>query len=617
VSAHGFVLQYTLADADDAQATPDSRCRLIVRPLATTPEAVRERQPIVTPRAILVYAGRIDNRREIADRLGRPRLATATDGELFAEAYAAWDDRFPANVLGEYSVALVDRASGRLVAARDSLGIGRLFRYDDAGAVWVASSLELLLDALPARPPFDRRSLAEYFAGGGLLTSGRTIYEGIRELPAAHVLTQRGAAVSVQRYWQPDPERRLALRSAGDYDEAFRSVLFEAIRAAMRSSTRVWSDLSGGLDSSTVTAVAALLDQAGKGPVAGLGTFSLIMSQTASSDESEFQREFLAAYPLEHRTVDADRHLCFGSDEPPSCHPSKAILYRPVWDAAATLFAAEGVTTHLTGRGGDPIFCGDDFPPLYLAELARAWAWPRWFDETRQWARLGQRSFWNLLWHCSRGNLTDLYAGAQKGRVPSWLAPGFVGQVRAVESEPWCTGPRLYASPARELQYRSIVQTSAVVRFIRVGDERHPLLYRPLVEFVLALPWEHTLRPDQNRVIQRRALRGILPESIRLRTSKASGTHVLLRGLRENWPKVQTLTLGRRLAALDLVEPSAFQAACERLRHGLLGDQLRYFAAALSLEIWLRANEAHRPAARLVPLPGVGRFEQREALSRR
>ncbi len=584
---YGFVLRYSL------HADTGSGVRLFVRPLVTTPEAWRERQPIATTALELVYDGRIDNRDEIADRLGKPRLAWAADGEVFAEAYAAWGAQFPRKVLGEYAVALVDRIKGCLVAARDSLGIGRLFRYEDADAVWVASNLDLLLGALPSRPSFDRRSLAEYFAGGGLLTSGRTIYEGIRELPAAHVLTQyRGLGTAlVQRYWQPDPEQRLSLSSAGDYDEALRSLLFTAVRASLRSNTRVWSDLSGGLDSSTVTAIAAQLHQAGCGPEAGLGAFSLVMSETTSSDESVFQQEFLAAYPLEHQAVDADRHLSFGGDEPPSCHPSKAMLYRPLWDAASQRFASAGVVAHLTGRGGDPIFCGDDFPPLYLADLLRGRQWRRWLNDTRQWARLGDRSFWNLVWHCSRGTLTDLYAGAEKGQVAPWLAPRFLDQVGEVEREPWCAGPRLYASAARELQYRSIIQTSAVVRFIRIGDERHPLLYRPLVEFMLAVPWEHLVRPGHGRVIQRRALKGILPEGIRRRTSKSSGTHVLLRGLREHWSKVHTLTLGRRLAELDLVDPPAFQAACERVRHGLLGNHLRYFVAALSLELWLRANE--------------------------
>jgi len=239
--------------------------------------------------------------------------------------------------------------------------------------------------------------------------------------------------------------------------------------------------------------------------------------------------------------VDVDHHPLFDHYEAPSCHPSKTILYRPIADAAANLFAFYRVGTHLTGRGGNQLFCGDGFP---LTQPR----WRRWF---------------------------------QRSKMPLWLAPGFVDQVRASEQDPWRAGPRLYDNPARERQYRSILRTANVARFIRVADERQPLLYRPLVEFALALPWEHLLRPDQDRVIQRRSLRGILPERIRLRASKGRNTSsLLLRGLRESWPKLQPLTVGRRLAQLDLVQPQPFQAACERLRHGLVADQLMNVPAA-------------------------------------
>ena len=576
--AKGFVLRFAAPAFGDKAAPLDAHAstregradgeqlRLVVRPQATTPEAEREQQPIVTPFVVLTYSGRIDNREEIAHSLGRPRLVWATDGVLFAEAYAAWGEQFPAKVIGEYAVALLDRFHGRLVAARDSLGIGRLFRYEEAGAIWLASSLEMLLGALPKRPTFDRRGLAEYVAGGGVLTSGRTIYDGIREVPAAHVITHNGRAAVVRRYWQPDPERRLTLRGAGEYDEAFRCLLFAAVRPSLRSNTAVWSDLSGGLDSAAVTAAAALLERSGSGTGSsltnGLGAFSVAMS-----DESEFRDEFLAAYPIEHHRVDVDHHPLFEHYEAPSCHPSKSILYRPIADAAAKLFTFYRVGTHLTGRGGNQLFCGERFPPPQPR-------WTRWF---------------------------------QRSKMPRWLAPGFVDQVRASEQDPWPAGPRLYDDPARERQYRSILRTANVARFIRVADERQPLLYRPLVEFALALPWEHLLRPDQDRVIQRRSLRGILPERIRLRTSKGSNTSsLLLRGLRESWPKLQPLTFGRRLAQLDLVQPQPFQAACERLRHGLVADQLRYITAALSLEIWLRANatpQRDAPLATFFSLP--------------
>ena len=138
-----------------------------------------------------------------------------------------------------------------------------------------------------------------------------------------------------------------------------------------------------------------------------------------------------------------------------------------------------------------------------------------------------------------------------------------------------------------------------------VGEERHPLLYRPLVEFMLAVPWEHFVQPGRDRIVQRRATAGLLPDLIRNRRSKASGTAMLQRSMGEHWEAVRPLTLGRRLGALGLVDPPAFRQACERMRHGVLNKQLRYLAAGLSLEMWLRANEEDRSPAREVPSPAA------------
>ncbi len=597
---HGFVVRYMKAIDEQQPPVLDvcqddriglaagRRFRLLVRPLPTTPEAEAERQPYVFGHTVAVYQGRIDNRREIIDRIGDSLLEQVGDSELIARAYSKWGANFPAIVLGEYSFALINQHTEQLIAGRDSLGIGHLFQYQDTSAVWVASNLEILLAALPSRPSFDRSALAEYIATGGLLVSGRTIYTGIDEVPAAHVLVQSGAAVTVTRYWEPVPESQARLRGPDEYDEEFRSILSAAVKAALRSNTPVWSDLSGGLDSSTVTALAASLDCSGND---GITAFSMSASMTALSNESPFQDDFIARYPIQQHRLDIDDYLSFGTPEPPSCHPSKAIIYRPIRQATAELFAQHGAQTHLTGRGGDNIFCGDEFPPRYLAGLLRGLKLRQWIREINDWARQGKRSLWNLVWHCSRSSLTDLYAGeADRGIVPTWLIAPFRDQVTQIDEGQWTSGYRLYSDPGRELQYRSIQMTSRVVRFMPVGDERHPLLYRPLVEFVLDLPWEHLLRPDENRIIQRRALRNVLPESIRLRTSKTSATPVFLRGLRRHWTTVRHYTEGRRLAELDILDPIPFHAACERLRHGLLAKQFRYLVGALTLEIWLEAN---------------------------
>jgi hypothetical protein len=216
----------------------------------------------------------------------------------------------------------------------------------------------------------------------------------------------------------------------------------------------------------------------------------------------------------------------------------------------------------------------------------------------------------NLFWHCSLNKLTDLYAGAERlADVPKWLAGEFREEVSSAVAEPWRSGSRVYVSAARELQYRSIARTSSVIHFLLPGEERHPLLYRPLVEFALALPWEQLQTPDQDRVIQRRALAGVLPEMIRTRRTKATGGDLVVRGFRDAWPRIQHLLRATRVADLGLVEPVAFREACARLRHGVFGTHLRFFMATLSLEMWLTAKETERRPSRepLFPLDNTSR----------
>lgn len=223
----------------------------------------------------------------------------------------------------------------------------------------------------------------------------------------------------------------------------------------------------------------------------------------------------MAIYSIPHHCVDADRHFSFADDEPTLCHPSRGVFFRPVLAAADALFEANGVGVHLTGHGGDSVFCGDSVPPLHLSEL---------------------------------------------------------------------------------VHFRSISHTASTDFFVRVGREWHPLLYRPLVEFMLSVPWKFLIDPKIDRVIHREVTKGLLPESIRRRTSKGNGTPLFLRSVRVNWPRIEPVLLRSRLAEMGLVEQAAFATAGRRLRHGVMSKQFRYMAGALSLELWLRSREFRPPA---------------------
>jgi asparagine synthase (glutamine-hydrolysing) len=550
------------------------------------------RTPFIGGDVIVACTGHVDNAEEIARALGSPDLGGRSDAEVLAAAYSRWGERFPAHVVGHYSCVVFDRERGSLVAVRGDLGVEPLFRVVRHGVVWIASSLDLLLAVHSTRPPLEDGGLADYVASGGLINSGRTVYAEIDQVPPHHVLVFDGTRTKERCYWAPDASAASHVRSLDDTAAYLQSLLREAVRPAVRASSPAWSDLSGGLDSSTVTAFAALLCQAGEASGGTVEAFSLTASETKASDEGRFQHDFLGMYPLPRHWLDMDRYVRYSDEGPTFCHPSRAILDRPLWGEANRLFDVNSVGVHLTGLGGDAVFCGDGFPPLYLSELVRARRWRDWLREIRKWSSVGDRSLWNLMRHCSGTVLTDTYAGAPQGSAPLWLRTPFRDAVRGHDEGRWRSGNRVFESPARELQWRSIAQLASTERFLRVGNEWHPLLYRPLVEFMLSVPWPYLIGPTMNRVVHREATKLILPDSIRLRKSKGDGMPLYMRSVRVNWPRIERLLLRSRLADMGLVEPSLFKTAIERLRHGVLAKHFRYFAGVLSLEIWLQSKDS-------------------------
>lgn len=120
-------------------------------------------------------------------------------------------------MLGEYSFVVVDRRKATVIAGMDSLGIGRIFCLDRGEESWIASDLDFLLEQLPKPPAIDRSSLVDYLGCWGRVP-GRTIYSGIGEEDAGHVLLHDGGCtIKRERTWQPDANREIRFTRQDDY----------------------------------------------------------------------------------------------------------------------------------------------------------------------------------------------------------------------------------------------------------------------------------------------------------------------------------------------------------------------------------------------------------------
>lgn len=228
----------------------------------TTPEDSFDRQPLVHAESgtTLVFDGRIDNREELTEALG----ITATEARLMADsalvlrAFLHWDTKAVARLLGDFALAVWQSRRRRLILARDALGYRPLFWHRQAG--WLAfATMPKALFAVPGVPRALREAGVHDYLALIPITGQATLFEEISRVePGQLVVLEEGRTVS-EYHHRFDPTKQLKLRSPEEYIEALREQLDRAVACRLRAVGPVASELSSGMDSSSVTATAARL----------------------------------------------------------------------------------------------------------------------------------------------------------------------------------------------------------------------------------------------------------------------------------------------------------------------------------------------------------------------
>ncbi len=338
-------------------------------------------QPIAdeSGRRHLCYNGEIYNFNALReDRLARGHVfRTRTDGEPALHLYEDDPAGFVSSLQGMFAIAILDEPARQLTLARDRNGIKPLFYCADGRCLLFASELKALLALREEKPAISARGLREYLRWK-YVPAPLTIYEGILELPAAHLLVARPNAetgrldVEIRRYWDPDygGEKLTDEREAVEQlDHRLRA----AVKSHLEADVEVGALLSGGVDSSLVVALASSVS--GK----RIKTFS-VGFQEPGFDQLPYARTLAKRYNTDH-------HEEYVGLDPMETVPKLVRCFdQPFADSSALAcyrvceVAARHVKVVLTGDGGDESFAGyrryDDL--RRLAERDPFW---------RRWAR--------------------------------------------------------------------------------------------------------------------------------------------------------------------------------------------------------------------------------------
>ncbi|QBD79726.1 asparagine synthase (glutamine-hydrolyzing) [Ktedonosporobacter rubrisoli] len=466
----------------------------------------------------ITYNGEIYNFRELRSELETRghTFRTRSDTEVLLHTYLEWGIDCVQHLNGIFAFGLWDEQQQRLLLARDHLGVKPLFYARRGSSIIFGSELKALLAHPAVKPEVDIHGLTELF--GFRRAPGSAVFRDVHELRPGHLVVCTHQQLQVKRYW--------ALQSAPHTDdlvtttEHVRALLEDTVRRQLISDMPLVAMLSGGLDSSALTALAAReFKQEGK----QLHTYSIDFAESAEHFQGNALRPSLDApwvkrvseyVGSQHHTLVVDTpELIDNLLVPLRAHDLPAI--GQIETSLYLLFKTmkQDATVAISGESADEVFGG--YPWFHNEEVIKAPTFP---------------------WIAISG--MDV-SRRQRQALSTWLAPelqskiDFAGHIQQLYQDSLAEVPRLPGEDAREARMREIFYLN-LTHFLpmlldrkdrmsmAVGFEvRVPFCDHRLVEYVWNIPWEMKNTGGIEKGILREAMTGILPDDARKRRKSA------------------------------------------------------------------------------------------------
>lgn len=500
----------------------------------TTPEEIGEKQPLTEPtgRFHLVFDGRLDNRQELLTLLdcNRERMS---DAALLLLAYERWTEACFARLLGPFAVALFDAAQRRVVCARDPLGDRTLFYFMNSRILIVASEEQAILTHPAVARRVNESRLAAYFALQ-VPSDGSTFFADVSELPPAHVMVVGEEGVRTWRYWTANLATNMRYRTDAEYAEHFQTLLADSVACRLRTLSPPVVMMSGGLDSTSVAALAARQGQTDPSSTR-LRTISYVFDELQSCDERWFMEAMSSRYNIEAIQIPGDDAwpLRNVTTWPLNPNTPEGNLYRRLKERIYRVARDGGTRTVLTGVFGDELYAGAEY---WLCDFLREHRFTQAWHESR--LHIREQGLWDFL----KSSALRRLPGARWLRElrptpnPRWLTD--YARAKLPATDPWSDLVRVSHRPE---QYDSVLGPYAaqdaseeIFHASQFAIElRHPYRDRRLVEFMLAVPAYQLYSQGLYKHILRNAMKNILPERIRTRRRPTSLMPLFLRGIAE------------------------------------------------------------------------------------
>ncbi|KFN10235.1 asparagine synthase [Paenibacillus macerans] len=453
----------------------------------------------------IVYNGEIYNAPELKAELQRRgrKFQTTCDTEVLLQSYIEWGPDCVYRLNGIFAFAVWDSVRQHVFFARDRLGVKPLFYSEVDGTLIFGSEPKAILQHPKVRPVVGAEGLAEIFVIGPARTPGHGVYKDLKELRPGHVMIYNRSGLRKYAYWKLEAEPHTD--DVETTAAAIRRLLQDTLERQLISDVPVCTLLSGGLDSSALTALAVdYYKRTGQGRV-----------HTYSIDYVDNDKHFKAhSYqpgadgPWIKRMVEelgTEHHaITFDTPELVAALPDSTVARDMPGmtdiDASLLLFCREikkGATVAISGEAADEVFGG--YPWFHREELLNSGTFP---------------------WSVATGLRADLLAP----EIREWIKPE--QYIADRYSEAVAEAPKLEGESGERARMR-IMSYLNITRFMptlldrkdrmsmAAGLEvRVPYCDHRLVQYVWNIPWEIKTTGGREKGILRKALEGILPEDV-------------------------------------------------------------------------------------------------------
>lgn len=452
---------------------------------------------------VIVYNGELYNTEEIRKALLKEghRFIGHSDTEVLLHAYAQWGEGCVDKLNGIFAFGVWEEKRRRLFLVRDRMGVKPLFYKRHEGGLLFASELKTILAYPTVKAELDEQGAAEILLLGPGRTPGCGVFRGIEEVEPGCCGYYEDGKLQLRRYWQlQDREHR---ENFGETVETVRSLVLDAIRRQMVSDVPIGTFLSGGLDSSLISAVCATqLQKQGK----TLTTFSVdYVDNDKYFAPNKFQPNSDGHYiRIMQEFLGSEHHWCVLSAQDLVDALEEAVIARDLpgmADVDISLLAfckkiREHVTVALSGECADEIFGGY---PWYRDPEVRALDGFPWAQNTRQ--RLAMSA------PALRGRLDESYIRNRYEKTcrESHILPDVSSEERRMK-EMVNLNQQWFMQTLLDRKDRMSMYSGLEVRV--------PFCDYRIAEYLYGVPWAFKDYRGKEKSLLRHAMEGILPEEV-------------------------------------------------------------------------------------------------------